>query len=137
MFRRHLLASLLFAGLLHSPLQAQVELKHGAVVYFGSETNTSAPAAIDEDKVREATPEWQTIKAEGVRKGSARYKILIAEMDKRIREVVREVATDEGKDLVVRDGDVSDAKGKDVGDLTGKVVEKLEKNPLAPRPLVG
>jgi Skp family chaperone for outer membrane proteins len=131
-----LLVSLVIANLGGS-LQAQVDLKSDAVVYFGSASNTTAPASIDEDKVREATPEWQTIKAEGVRKGSARYKILMAEADKRIREAVRDVASTNSKDLVVRSGDVSDAKGKDVIDITNEVVEKLSQNPLAPPACVG
>lgn len=127
------LAVLAFAA----PLQAQVDLKGDALVYCGSASNTTAPASIDEDRARQATPEWQTIKNEGVRKGSARYKLLIAEADKRIRTAAREVASSRGKDLVVRAGDVADAKGKDVVDITDAVVDKLSQNPLAPPVAVG
>ncbi|GAB4142793.1 MAG: hypothetical protein Fur0037_10120 [Planctomycetota bacterium] len=122
----------IFLALLTTGLRGQVDLKSGAVIYFGSESNTTAPAEIDEAKVLEATPEWQTIKTEGVRKGSARYRILMGEASKRIRMAVREVATSSGKDLVVRSGDVADARGKNVTDITAEVVERLSQNPLDP-----
>lgn len=137
MFRRLTLLLFLLVGVAVGSLRAQVDLKSDAVVYFGSATNTTAPAMVDEDKVREATAEWQTIKSEGVRKGSARYKILMAEADKRIRQAVRDVASTHSKDLVVRSGDVTNAKGKDVADITSEVVEKLSQNPLAPLACVG
>ena len=105
---------------------AQVDLKQDAVTYFGSASNTSAPATIDEAKVREATPEWQTIQADGVRRGSARYILLVAEMDKRIRAAAQKAAADASKDLVVRAGDISNARGKSATDLTAQVIAKLK-----------
>jgi len=104
---------------------AQVDLKQDAVVYFGSASNTSAPATIDETKVRKATPEWQKIQAEGVRRGSARYILLMGEMDNRIRSAALKVAGSTGKDLIVRKGDISDAKGKTVVDVTAKIIRDL------------
>lgn len=104
---------------------AQVELKQDAVVYYGSASNTSAPATIDESKVREATPEWQTIQAEGVRRGSARYILLVAEMDKRIRSAVLRAALDGNRDCVVRKGDIANKFGKSVVDLTAAVLDAL------------
>lgn len=115
----------LSAWLFASAGLAQVDLNSDAVVYFGSAANTSAPASIDETKVKEATAEWQTIQAEGVRPGSARYRLLAAEMEKRIRDAVKSVAGAASKDLVVRSGDVANAHGKDVVDLTDKVIAKL------------
>ncbi len=104
---------------------AQVDLKSDAVVYFGSASNTSAPATIDEQKVREATPEWQTIQSEGVRRGSARYILLAAEMDKRIRDAAQKAAAAASKDLVVRSGDITNARGKATNDLTTSVIANL------------
>lgn len=104
---------------------AQVDLRSDAVVYFGSASNTSAPAVIDEQKVREATPEWQTIQAEGVRRGSARYMLLVAEMDRRIRTAAQSAAAAASKDLVVRSGDITNANGKSSVDLTSDVIAKL------------
>lgn len=113
------------AWLLSGLLAAQIDLNSDAVVYVGSAANTTAPASIDETKVKEATTEWQTIQAEGVRPGSARYRLLAAEMDKRIREAVKNAASAASKDLVVRSGDVSNAQGKEIVDLTDKVIAKL------------
>ena len=104
---------------------AQVSLKKDASVYLGSPSNTTAPATIDVSQVRQSTPEWQTIQSEGVRPGTARYLLLDAEMDKRIRAAVRAAAADRGKDLVVAAGDIDDRKGKEVADLTAAVVGKL------------
>lgn len=104
---------------------AQVDLKQDAVVYTGSASNTSAPATIDEAKVREATTEWQTIQAEGVRRGSARYMLLVAEMEKRIRDAAQKAAASASKDLVVRSGDISNQRGKIVADLTSGVIANL------------
>jgi hypothetical protein len=119
------LPALAFLVISTTPTLAQVDLKQDAVVYHGSASNTSAPATIDEAKVREATPEWQTIQADGVRRGSARYILLVAEMDKRVRSAVQQAAASAGKDLVVRSGDVSNAHGKPVTDLTKDVIALL------------
>ncbi|MCA8964980.1 MAG: hypothetical protein H6838_10910 [Planctomycetes bacterium] len=105
---------------------AQVKLKRGAVVYTGSATNTSAPATIDETKVREATEEWKKMQSEGIDPDSAQGKQLLGKMKTRIREAVKSVATDESRDLVVRKDDISDDKGKEVVDLTDKVIDKLD-----------
>ncbi len=104
---------------------AQVDLKSDAVVYFGSCSNTSAPAVLDEQRVREATQEWQTIQAEGVRRGSARYMLLVGEMDRRIRAAARTAASNASKDLVVRSGDIQNDNGKTVVDITSDVIANL------------
>lgn len=120
------LASVCFSLLISAVCaMAQVDLKSDAVVYFGSASNTSAPAVIDEQKVREATAEWQTIQAEGVRRGSARYMLLVAEMDRRIRAAAQNAAAASNKDLVVRSGDITNANGKTSVDLTSDVIAKL------------
>jgi hypothetical protein len=104
---------------------AQVDLRADAVVYFGSASNTSAPAVIDEQKVREATPEWQTIQADGVRRGSARYMLLMGEMDRRIRAAAGTAASNASKDLVVRSGDITNDNGRTAVDLTSDVIANL------------
>lgn len=104
---------------------AQVKLKRGAVVYTGSASNTSAPAAIDDAKVREATAEWKKMESEGIDPDSARGKQLLGKMKNRIRDAVKSVAQDESRDLVVRKDDISDEQGKVVLDLTDKVIDKL------------
>lgn len=126
LFLRHALRAAALATLLCSAtVHAQVDLKTDSVVYFGSASNTSAPATIDEQKVREATQEWKTIQAEGVRRGSARYILLTAEMDKRIRDAAQKAAAAASKDLIVRSGDITNNRGKTVTDLTTNVVANL------------
>ena len=112
-------------SVLASGLMAQVTLKRGAVAYHGSACNTTAPATIDETKVRDATREWQKIQAEGIDPGSAQGKQLVAQMNSRIRDVVRSVAQTEGRDLVVRSGDITDKQGRTVVDVTDKVISQL------------
>ena len=123
--RSRLALTLLVAVVSVGQALAQVDLKQDAVVYFGSASNTSAPAQIDETKVRKATPEWQKIQAEGVRRGSARYILLMSEMDNRIRSAAQTVAGATGKDLIVRKGDITDAQGKTVVDVTSKIIREL------------
>lgn len=116
---------LLVLTVLLGSLAAQVVVKRGGVIYHGSSSNTSAPATIDEQKVRDATPEWKKMQAEGIDQNSAQGKQLVVQMNNRIREAVRTVATSESRDMVARKDDISDAQGREVMDLTDKVVGKV------------
>ncbi len=120
-----LLSALVVTVGLAMPAIGQVTLKRGAVVYCGSGSNTTAPAVIDEARVKEATREWQKIQSEGIDHGSAQGKQLLQQMSAKVREAVKAVASDESRDLVVRKDDISDKQGKDVSDLTDKVISKL------------
>ena len=123
---RHCLSLVLLVALL--PLQsllAQVTIKSGAVVYHGSASNTSAPATIDEAKVREATPEWKKMQAEAIDPDSAQGKQLMVRMNTRSQDAVRSVAAAENRDLVTRKDDISDRQGREVSDLTDKVAKKV------------
>lgn len=123
--RNCLSLALFFALLPLQSLLAQVTVKSGAVVYHGSASNTSAPATIDEGKVREATPEWKKIQAEGIDPDSAQGKQLMVRMNTRIQDAVRSVAAAENRDLVTRKDDISDRQGREVTDLTDKVAKKV------------
>jgi hypothetical protein len=103
-----------------------IETKSGAQILFGSAANCSKPATIDVDKVRKATPEWRTIKADGVPRSSARYDLLVAEMNQRIQSACKDVAQGGGHDCVLSKCDLADAKGLKVTDITDEVVRKLE-----------
>jgi short-subunit dehydrogenase involved in D-alanine esterification of teichoic acids len=107
------------------PLVAQVTVKKGAVIYVGSASNTTAPATVKESKIKEATPEWKKIQAEAIDVDSAQGKQLIVQMNNRIREAIKDVAKAESRDMVTRKCDVTDAQGRDVVDLTDKVVAKV------------
>ncbi len=122
---RHFHSLFAFLVLAVLPLVAQVGVKKGAVVYHGSASNTSAPATISESKVKEATPEWKRIQAESIDTDSAQGKQLLVQMNNRIREAAKSVAEAEGRDMVARKDDITDAQGRDVIDLTDKVIAKV------------
>ncbi len=82
------------------------------MVLCGSPSNCTKPATIHYAEVREATPEWQTIRSEGVRKGSARYTLLMNRMAQRIKAAADLVARDTGHDLVVNKGDIVDERDR-------------------------
>jgi len=107
------------------PLLAQVTVKKGAVVYVGSASNTTAPATVKESKIKEATPEWKKIQAESIDVDSAQGKQLLVQMNNRIREAIKDVAKAESRDMVTRGCDITDKQGRDVVDLTDKVVAKV------------
>lgn len=99
-----------------------VELTASAVTFYGSAANCTRPAVIDYVQVRDQTPEWRTIRREGVSPGSARYNLLVAEMDQRIKAAVAKAARQQGCDLVVRQGDIAADHGLPVSDLTAAVL---------------
>ncbi len=102
-----------------------IKVKSSAVVFYGSATTCSQPATIDYKKVRAATPEWKTIRSQGVRKGSARYDLLISAMNNRLKRACKSAAEAVGRDCVVRKGDIQDARGLSVRDLTKAVMGAL------------
>ncbi|MEO0478646.1 MAG: hypothetical protein AAF196_04120 [Planctomycetota bacterium] len=119
--------SLVAVLLLCAGLTAQgIEVKQDGVVLSGSPANCTQPATIRYDDARRVTPEWKTIRREGVRKGSARYSLLISEMNKRIKRLCREIGGDLGKDCIVREGDVDNDNGLTVADVTDDLVQAIE-----------
>jgi hypothetical protein len=118
----HALACLLLA----TAGVAQIKTKHSCVVLFGSTANCSQPATIHYKKVQKATEEWKTIRSKGVRKGSARYDLLITRMNKRIKAACAAAAKAESRDVVVRKGDIKHADGLTVTDLTDAVIAELD-----------
>lgn len=103
-----------------------IEVKADATVLFGTTATCTKPASVEWKKVRKETPEWQTIKSEGVKKGTARYSLLISEMTQRLKRHAKAVAQTHGYDCVVCKDDIDDAKGLDVDDATKRVVKLLE-----------
>ncbi len=109
-----------------------VEIERGGVILYGSSSRCTQPATIDYKKIRKKTPEWQTIQSDGVSPDSARYSLLVAKMNKRIKAACRRVAKDQGRDCVVRKGDIADQRGLKVEDLTSEVIEELESDDRRP-----
>lgn len=100
-----------------------VKLKKGAQILFGTADYCSRPATVELAKVQAATPEGRSIESTGVSPGSARYRLLRAAMHRRVVTSCAAAARDAGFDLVVRNGDILDARGMTVGDLTAAVLE--------------
>ena len=124
-------AAFLAFGAVSLPAQG-VKLTSSPIVFGGSASNCTKPATIGYDDVRDATPEWQTIESDGVRKGRARYTLLTARMGQRIKAAADAVAGREGHDLVVNEGDIDDAQGLEVADITEQVIQALSSVDTAP-----
>lgn len=102
-----------------------VRLQRGAQPIVGSAAFCTQPATISMSRVEVATPEGREIRRDNVQPGSARYQLLQARMQQRIRRVCQQVARDAGRDLVVRAGDIADRRGLQVEDLTADVVQAM------------
>lgn len=124
--RRAALTLLAILMLVVAAVAQGITTKRNAVVLYGSPSTCSQPATIDYRKVKKATPEWRTIRSKGVRKGSARYDLLISAMNARIKRAAKSAAEANGRDCVVREGDIKDARGLAVKDLTKAVINGLE-----------
>jgi hypothetical protein len=102
-----------------------VALTRTAVTYVGSASFCTRPGTIDAARVASATKEWREIERDVVREGSARHALLKAAMHDRILGACRKAAKTEGCDLVVRAGDIADARGLPIADLTSTVINSL------------
>ena len=118
-------AAFLAFGAVALPAQG-VKLTSGPIVFCGSASNCTKPATVRYEEVRDATPEWQTIESDGVRKGSARYTLLTARMGQRMKAAADTVARNEGHDLVVNEEGIEDARDLEVADITDQVVQALD-----------
>lgn len=106
-----------------------VVLIRDAQILFGTAAYCSQPATIDLAKVEAATPEGREIVASDVSSGSAHYRILRSAMHNRLIAACSELARRDGFDLVVRVGDIADARGLHVGDLTAAVARHVRRSP--------
>ena len=102
-----------------------VTLASGAIAYAGSSAFCSRPATLDAVKVRAATPEAVAIRRDGVQAGSARWSLLQTAMHERMLRAADRVAKQGGFDLIVRHGDIADARGLEVADVTAAMIAAL------------
>ena len=102
-----------------------IEVKNNKSVICGVPSVSTKPGTINYEQVERSTQEYRTIKSEGVKKGSARYNILISQMSTRIKLSTELVAQEEGIDCVVKKGEIKKSE-YEVKDLTKKVIECLE-----------
>ncbi len=105
----------------HTAAANGIELKSEASALFGAPSGCTKPATVDYKRLRNATSEWREIKSQGVRKGSGRYSLLISAIDTKVRKACEKVAKQLGFDCIVRHGEIKNARGLEVADLTRKV----------------
>ena len=98
-----------------------VVLTKTAVVYYRRTEPSLSPATIEAARVMVATPEWQRMQgADALRRVEAQRAV-----NERIAAACRKVAAARGLDLVVRAGDIVDARGRAVIDVTAAVIAEL------------
>ena len=104
-----------------------VQLRKSAQILFGTAAYCSQPATVDLAAAQAATPEGRQIEGTGISPGSARYRLLHSKMHNRLVAASGQVARGAGFDLVVCHGDILDARGLEVGDMTETLVKTLRK----------
>ena len=108
-----------------------VQLRKSAQILFGTAAYCSQPATVDSTvdlaAAQAATPEGRQIEGTGISPGSARYRLLHSKMHNRLVAASGQVARGAGFDLVVCHGDILDAQGLEVGDMTETLVKTLRK----------
>ena len=122
---KNLLRSLVMMLTLPTLTAQGIEVKNNKSVICGVPSVSTKPGTINYEQVERSTQEYRTIKSEGVKKGSARYNILISQMSTRIKLSTELVAQDEGIDCVVKKGEIKKSN-HEVKDITSKVIEYLK-----------
>lgn len=102
-----------------------VRLASGAQVVLGTAAFCTRPATVAMAQLEAASPEGMEIARDAVPRGSARYNLLHARMHQRIVRACTQAARAAGCDLVVVAGDIADARGLPVHDLTAEALQAL------------
>jgi hypothetical protein len=96
-------------------------------IFFGDPKDFDAPAAVNIGKVIEATPEYQEIKTEKIKRGTGKYWILLSKATDCAVAAIAEVAKELNYDLVAENSYLIGLKPKVTAeDVTKSVVEKIE-----------
>ncbi len=96
-------------------------------IFFGDPKDFDAPAAVSIGKVIEATPEYQEIKTEKIKRGTGKYWILLSKATDCAVAAIAEVAKELNYDLVAENSYLIGLKPKVTAeDVTKSVVEKIE-----------
>ena len=94
-------------------------------VYHGDAKRFTKAAVVDSQEIVRATSYYQEIVKEKLDKNSAKYWVLIRKANDAFHKVVRQVAEDEGYDLVAEEGALEAVKGK-LANLTSLAKRKVE-----------
>ncbi len=96
-------------------------------IFFGDPKAFDSPAAVDIQTIIETTPEYQEIKRDKIKRGTAKYWILLSKTTDRAIEAIADVAKDEGYDLIAARDYLKDLKPKVAAeDVTKTVVKKIK-----------
>ncbi|NRA95255.1 MAG: hypothetical protein HRU14_03500 [Planctomycetes bacterium] len=111
--------------------KVKVKVVNGSLVYYPSTLKTGAtipkvkPAVFSTRRALAATTEYKQIKAEKIKEGSAKRRLLEVAASKRLRGAISRVVSLSGYDLVAETGAVTVA-GKKLPDITSEVINNLQ-----------
>jgi hypothetical protein len=96
-------------------------------IFFGDPKAFDSPAAVDIQTIIETTSEYKEIKKEKIKRGTAKYWILLSKATDRAIEAIADVAEDEGYDLIAARDYLKDLEPIVAAkNVTKTVVEKIE-----------
>jgi hypothetical protein len=96
-------------------------------IFFGDPKAFDSPAAVNIQIIIEKTPEYQEIKKDKIKRGTAKYWILLSKATDRAIEAIADVAKDEEYDLIAARDYLKELKPIVAAkDVTKTVVEKIE-----------
>ena len=96
-------------------------------IYHGSASSFEKAAEVDIDKVLEATPEYQEISKDKVKRDTGKYWLLQGDASNRVIKAIKEVAEKTDFDLIAEKGYLGKLKPPvESEDITKLVVEKIE-----------
>jgi hypothetical protein len=96
-------------------------------VYYGNPRLFKAPCEISADRVYKHIKEYKEILEKGLTDKDVQYHFLMKKASERFNDAVKQMAKDEGFDLVAETGTVKKAKddAKDAPDRTDDVIKNL------------
>jgi hypothetical protein len=96
-------------------------------IFFGDPKAFDSPAAVDIQIIIETTPEHQEIKKYKIKRGTAKYWILLSKATDRAIEAIADVAENEGYDLIAARVYLKDLKPiVTAEDVTKTVIKKIK-----------
>ena len=115
-----------------APAQDKVTVKvlNGERVYSprglvsGTTTEVMKPALCDCRRVLDATPEYNKIRDERIKKDTAEHRLLVQAASNRLKSALQRVMSQKGYDLVAETGAIV-VEGKELPDVTDEIIQSL------------
>ena len=124
------MGALLGGGTAYGQGKVEVKVVNSGRVYHprnlasGQSYKVSKPALCDSKQVFDATPEYQKIKDDKIKKGSAQHRILIQAASNRFKNAVQKVMSQKGHGLVAETGAIV-CEGHSLPDITQALIANL------------